>query len=71
MASAADGSGYWFVASDGGIFAFDVPFYGSEGAHPIPAPVVGMAGDASTGGYWMVGGDGTVYGFNAPDLGSG
>jgi hypothetical protein len=48
-----------------------VPFYGSEGAHPIPAPVVGMAGDASTGGYWMVGGDGTVYGFNAPDLGSG
>src|SRR5664280_364884 len=71
MASSADGSGYWFVASDGGIFAFDVPFYGSEGAHPIPAPVVGMAGDGGTGGYWMVGADGTVYGFNAPDLGSG
>ena len=25
----ADGAGYWMVAADGGIFAFDAPFYGS------------------------------------------
>ena len=23
------GAGYWMVAADGGIFAFDAPFYGS------------------------------------------
>jgi hypothetical protein len=34
--------GYWFVARDGGVFAFgDVPSYGS--AAPAPAPVVGIA----------------------------
>jgi hypothetical protein len=26
---AADGAGYWMVAADGGIFAFDAGFYGS------------------------------------------
>jgi len=29
MASTPAGSGYWLVASDGGIFAFDAGFYGS------------------------------------------
>jgi hypothetical protein len=29
VGSAADGSGYWMVAADGGIFSFDAPFYGS------------------------------------------
>ena len=29
MASLSDGEGYWFVASDGGIFSFDAPFYGA------------------------------------------
>jgi hypothetical protein len=27
---AASGGGYWEVASDGGIFSFDAPFYGSR-----------------------------------------
>jgi hypothetical protein len=29
MAAVPDGSGYWTVAQDGGIFAFDAPFLGS------------------------------------------
>jgi hypothetical protein len=29
MSTPPDGQGYWFVASDGGIFSFDAPFYGS------------------------------------------
>ncbi len=34
MASTPDGKGYWFVASDGGIFAYgDAEFYGSTGSH--------------------------------------
>ena len=39
-----DGSGYWLVASDGGIFSFgDAHFYGSTGAIRLNQPVVGMA----------------------------
>ena len=30
------------VASDGGLFAFGAPFFGSAGATPINQPVVGM-----------------------------
>jgi hypothetical protein len=29
MAAAPDGHGYWLVAADGGVFAFDAPFYGA------------------------------------------
>lgn len=42
----ADGGGYWLVALDGGVFAFDAPFYGSAGSLPLVAPVVAMAGMA-------------------------
>ena len=38
-------SGYWLVASDGGIFSFgDAKFYGSMGAKHLNAPVAGIAG---------------------------
>src|SRR5882724_230694 len=51
-AAAASPSGYWMVASDGGIFSFgDAKFYGSTGARPPPPP----------GGGWVgVGGGGRV-----------
>jgi hypothetical protein len=40
----AYGHGYLMVGSDGGIFTFsDRPFAGSLGAHPPPAPIVGVA----------------------------
>ncbi len=62
---------YDMVASDGGIFTFgDAGFYGSMGATPLNAPVVGMAADPSTGGYWLVASDGGIFSFNAPFLGS-
>ena len=34
--------GYWLVASDGGIFAFNAPFYGSTGGIRLQQPVNGM-----------------------------
>ena len=34
--------GYWLVAADGGIFAFDVPFLGSTGAITLNKPVVAI-----------------------------
>ena len=37
-------SGYWMVASDGGIFTFgDAQFYGSTGNIRLNEPVMGMA----------------------------
>jgi hypothetical protein len=55
------------VAADGGIFSFGrAAFHGSMGGTPLRAPVVGMAGDASTGGYWLVGSDGGIFAFDAP-----
>ena len=35
--------GYYLVASDGGIFAYDLPFLGSIGGSRLNAPIVGMA----------------------------
>jgi hypothetical protein len=33
--------GYWLVASDGGVFSFHAPFFGSMGGTPLNRPVVG------------------------------
>jgi hypothetical protein len=58
----AEPSGYWAVASDGGIFTYgNLPFCGSEGGHPLNKPIVGMAGTRDGGGYWLVASDGGVF----------
>jgi hypothetical protein len=46
IASTPTGRGYWLVGSDGGVFSFGptAAFYGSMGATPLNAPVVGLAG---------------------------
>ena len=62
--------GYYEVASDGGIFAFNAQFQGSMGGKPLNAPIVGMAVDPMTGGYWEVASDGGIFAFNAPFYGS-
>jgi hypothetical protein len=64
MVSTADGRGYWFVASDGGIFSFgDAEFYGSMGGTPLGGSIVGMAATPSGHGYWLVAGDGGMFSF--------
>ena len=57
---AASGTGYYEVASDGGIFAFDAPFQGSMGGKPLNAPIVSMAATPDRKGYWLVGADGVI-----------
>ena len=47
--------GYWLVATDGGIFAYDAPFLGSTGSMTLNEPVVGMAACEAMGtgtGWW-------------------
>ena len=34
------GSGYYLVASDGGVFSYDAPFFGSMGGKYLIAPMV-------------------------------
>jgi hypothetical protein len=58
------GTGYWLVASDGGVFGFgDARFFGSAARLRLARPVVGMAATPSGRGYWLVASDGGVFGF--------
>ena len=57
------GTGYRTVASDGGIFSFGAPFYGSTGALHLNRPIVGMAAAPGGNGYWLVARDGGVFSF--------
>jgi len=63
-----DGSGYWLVADDGGVFSFDAPFRGSLGGVRLSRPVTAMV--AVGDGYLMVGADGGVFTFGTPFFGS-
>jgi N-acetylmuramoyl-L-alanine amidase len=65
VASATDSAtgGYWLVGSDGGVFSFNAPFYGSAGALPLARPVVGAAATPDGGGYWLVASDGGVFSY--------
>ncbi len=64
-------AGYDEVASDGGIFNFGGPFYGSMGGQHLNQPIVGMARTPDGGGYWEVASDGGIFNFgDAPFLGS-
>jgi pimeloyl-ACP methyl ester carboxylesterase len=62
--------GYWTTAADGGVFAFQSPFYGSMGGQPLAAPVVGMAPGPDGRGYWEAAADGGVFAFNTTFFGS-
>jgi hypothetical protein len=65
-------SGYWLVASDGGIFTFGTaPFKGSTGNLILNKPIVGMTPTPSGQGYWLVASDGGIFTFgDATFLGS-
>ena len=62
--------GYWLVASDGGVFSFDAPFFGSTGAIRLNQPIVGMSAQLDGSGYRFVASDGGVFDFNAVFFGS-
>ncbi len=62
LAATADGKGYWFVARDGGIFAFgDAGFHGSLGSIALNAPIVAMVATPDGKGYWLAAADGGIF----------
>ncbi|MGH9021669.1 MAG: matrixin family metalloprotease, partial [Acidimicrobiia bacterium] len=64
MSPTSSGKGYWFVASDGGVFAYgDAGFFGSAGGMVLNKPVVGMAPTPTGEGYFLVASDGGVFAF--------
>ncbi|MCP3883164.1 MAG: hypothetical protein GY701_32910 [Sulfitobacter sp.] len=65
-----DGTGYWLVGLDGGVFTFSGSFHGSMGGIPLNEPVVAMVADPDGTGYWLVASDGGVFAFDAPFVGS-
>jgi hypothetical protein len=69
MEAPSDGSGYRFVASDGGVFCFNEPFAGSTGSIRLNEPIVGMA-PSGRNGYWLVSKDGGIFSFATPFFGS-
>ena len=71
IAADSQTGGYWEVASDGGIFAFDAPFFGSTGNIILNRPILSMASIPSGAGYWFVASDGGIFAFGgAKFLGS-
>ena len=62
--------GYWLVAADGGVFAFNAPFLGSTGGIHLNKPVVGVSTTINGTGYWLVAADGGVFAYNVPFYGS-
>jgi hypothetical protein len=76
IAAAAVGQGYVLVASDGGVFNYEMGFFGSvpgslKAGQSLIAPIVGIAVTHSGNGYWEVGADGGVFNYgDAPFLGS-
>ena len=57
-----DGDGYWLVAADGGIFAFNADFRGSMGGTRLSKPVTGMIAYGNE--YLMVTQDGGIFNFS-------
>jgi peptidoglycan/xylan/chitin deacetylase (PgdA/CDA1 family) len=64
------GLGYHIATSNGGVYSFGLPGYGSAAGSLGAARAVGLAVDPKTGGYWILKSNGGVANYNAPWYGS-
>jgi hypothetical protein len=56
-------SGFVSATSNGEIFTYVAPNFGSMKGKHLPAPIVGIATDQAGKGYWLVSANGSVYTF--------
>ena len=64
IAATRNGTGYWLLGQDGGIFSYgSAAFYGSTGGMHLNQPVVGIASTPTGKGYWLVASDGGIFSF--------
>ena len=68
MAADLATGGYWLVASDGGIFAYKAPFFGSTGNIVLARPIVGMEANVAGSGYRLDASDGGVFAYGSSDF---
>ena len=64
VAEIDNGSGYWLVGADGGVFTYgDAQFYGSMAGKHLNSPITGIVATADAKGYWLVAKDGGIFAF--------
>jgi hypothetical protein len=64
VAQVSNGTGYWLVASDGGVFTFgSAQFYGSMAGQHLNSPITGIVATPDDHGYWLVAEDGGIFSF--------
>lgn len=63
MMHEAWGTGYIQVTSDGGVFGFEAPFFGSLGGTPLNAPIVAATPTPTGQGYKLTAEDGGDFNF--------
>ena len=56
-------TGYHLFASDGGVFSYNAPFFGSMGGKSLNKPIVGGATGADGKSYYLVASDGGIFNF--------
>src|SRR4051794_38986444 len=61
--SCSTSQGYWFVGSDGGIFAYGAADFRGSASGVIPTPAVGVASTPTGDGYWIATSDGRVLAY--------
>jgi len=63
MAARPQGDGYWFVASDGGVFSFGAAGFFGSAVGTATSPVVAISSTPSGNGYRIVTAGGNAYNF--------
>ncbi len=69
IAATPEGTGYWVVTNDGGVFSFgNASFQGSLGDLLLDAEIVALVPTPTGEGYWLAAADGGIFAFGDADF---